>query len=495
MPLQFLIDWNDDRDYNDSSENVTEDVLNASWRLGMSRAWQTMCDESTATLTLLNQSHKYNPGGTIGTAGGLVLLQRRMKIRDVTSGGTTELWNGWLDYYQVDWKPEGSYSGQTSITFYGKGPMAYLQDSQVSLQTYYNTKANVIIRDVLAQAQLPSVAGSVWLLGVPGYSELGQTTILADETTYSSLGTADTTLTRYSQDETTSAWDVIKEVVDAEVGQFYFGRDGRAYFSNRTNAAITQTGILGTVAETGVYKPVAMKYTYGADLHNVMRIVGKQRQTDSEDQILWRLNGGFGVAANGTVELLANLRREEGQYVSSTGVSYQNDEWSSGTATILLQPYGADVRVILIGGTASGGTLVYLELVGPATYTQNEMAIEVRDQNSVNRYGRRYMEYDLPALSTYAELTSYGNYQITRFGVIPVKLIESVTFRAGDDGVSNAHLITWGMKTGIALDFPNYNDTEPNDTYQILGEEHNWQPGVHEVTYTLQSASSGEGGA
>ena len=493
MPFQFLIDWNDDRDYSDSSEDVTADVLQADWRLGMGRAFETMCSESTATLTLLNHSHKYNPGGAIGTAGGSVLLQRRMKIRDVTSGGTTELWNGWLDYYQVDWKPEGSYSGQTSITFYGKGPMAYLQDSQVSLQTYYNTKANVIIRDVLAQAQLPSVAGSVWLLGVPGYSELGQTTILANESAYSSLGTATTTLTRYSQDETTSAWDVIQEVVDAEIGQFYFGRDGRAYFANWTNSVLTAS-IAGTVAETGTYKPIGLKYTYGADVHNVVRVTGKQRQTDDDDQVLWRLNGGFGVPANGTIEMLATLRREEGQYVSSTGVTYQNDEWSSGTATILLQPYGPDVRVILIGGTATGGTLVNLELVGPATYTQNGMAVEVKDQTSINLRGRRFADYDRPALSTYAELEDHADKLLNQYKT-PRQLIEAVTFRQGDDGITNAHLIQWGMKTGLALDFPNYNAAEPYDTYQIIGEAHNWQPGTHEVTYTLQPASSEEGGA
>jgi len=229
-------------------------------------------------------------------------------------------------------------------------------------------------------------------------------------------------------------------------------------------------------------------------VHNVVRVTGKQRQTDDDDQVLWRLNGGFGVPANGTIEMLATLRREEGQYVSSTGVTYQNDEWSSGTATILLQPYGPDVRVILIGGTATGGTLVNLELVGPATYTQNGMAVEVKDQTSINLRGRRFADYDRPALSTYAELEDHADKLLNQYKT-PRQLIEAVTFRQGDDGITNAHLIQWGMKTGLALDFPNYNAAEPYDTYQIIGEAHNWQPGTHEVTYTLQPASSEEGGA
>lgn len=492
MPLQFLVDWDDDWDFNDSSEDVTEDVLRASWKLGMGRPFETMADESAATLTLHNPAHKYNPGDAIGTAGGSVLLQRRMKIRDVTSGGTTELWNGWLEHYEVDWKPEGDYSGQTEIRFIGTGPKAYLEESAVSLPTYYNTRADVVIRDVLAQAQLPSVAGSVWLLGVAGYSELGLTTVLSDASAYSSLGTADVTLSRYSQDETTSAWTIIQEVTDAEVGQFYFGRDGRAYFVGREDAFFKGT-VMGTIAGTGTYKPVEMLYTYGVDVQNVIRVNGKQRQTDADDQILWRLNGGLGVAAGGTVEQLAKLRRQEGQYVSSTGVSYQNDEWSSGTATILLQPYGPDVRVILLGG-ATGGTLVNLELVGPATYTQNEIAVEVRNQASVNAYGRRYREYDMPALATYAEVRAYADWKLGLFSS-PRKLIETIRLRASDDGTANAHMIRWGMLTTLALDFPEYNSAEPHDFYSIIGEAHDWTPGVHTVNYTLNPVSESEGGA
>lgn len=492
MAFKFLIDWNNDRDFSDSSEDVTSDVLKASWRLGMSRAFNTMCDESTATWTLVNLAHKYNPGGSIGTAGGSVLLQRRMKIQDVTAGGTTELWNGWLDYYETQWKPEGDYSGQTQIIFYGKGPMEFLQDSQVSLPIYNNTKPNVIIRDVLNQAQLPSVAGSVWLLGIAGYSELGQTTYLANESAYSNLGTAYLTLNRYSQDETTSAWEIIREVVDAEVGHFYFDRDGKARFIDRTNAFFRGT-IAGTIAETGTYKPVGLSYTYGADVQNIVRAAGKQRQTDVEDQILWRLNGGFGVEANGTVEMRATLRRAEGQQVSSTGVVYQNDVWSSGTAQILLQPYGPDVRVILIGGTAAGGTLVNLELVGPATYTQNELSVEVKNQGSYLAYGRRFMDYDVPALSTYAEVKAFADWKLQQFAT-PRKLIENISMRQGDDGISNAHMVQWGLFTSLALDFPNYNATEPYDYYNIIGEEHAWEPGIHEVNWTLEPTSETEGG-
>lgn len=490
MPIQFLIDWNNDRDFSDAAEDVSEDVLQAEWRLGMSRAFNTMTDESSATIILANLNHQYNPGGTIGS--GTVELQRRIKIRDVTNEGTTELWNGWLDYYETDWKPEGSYSGQTKITFYGKGPMAFLQDTTVSLSPYYNVTTDVVIQDVLNQAQLPSVAGSVWLIGVAGFSELGVTTYLADESAYSDLDTGYITLSRYTQDETSSAWDVIQEVADAEIGHFYFGRDGRARFANRLNALFRGT-VMGTIAGTGTYKPVGLKYTYGADVQNVIRVTGKQRQTDEEDQILWRLNGGFGVGAGGTVEQLAKLRRPEGQYVSSNGVVYQNAEWSSGSATILLQPYGPNVRVILIGGASAGGTLVNLELVGPATYTQNEIAVEVKNQTSVNAYGRRFHEYDMPALASYAEIKAFADWKLGLF-LSPRKLIESVTMRQGDDGVSNAHMIQWGLFTSLALDFPEYNVAEPFDYYNIIGEEHTWRPGVHEVTWTLEPASESEGG-
>lgn len=477
--IKFKIDWNDDADYSDTNEDISEYVINANWRLGMSEPWQLVADESTCELFLDNSTGFFNPEGTSAIAGS-VRPHRRVRIQSEYSGSTVSMWNGWLDHVEYDWQPAGTATGRQPIRLIASGPQQMLQDTPIHLPTYYtNVSIGTIIRDILAITQVPPVADNIWYLGISGKSELSSTTILADESAYSDIDAGDWALNNFVQYEAMSAWELITQLTETERGRFYMARDGRATFDRQQSRFKNPDEAVGTVSESYATKPNGLDYRYGYGVITSCRVNGAQR-TIGEEETLWQLQGGVGVS--GTVYLWATLQRRDGTYCTATGVRAEDISWYGGaTGEVRVDDRGPAQLVTI---TSTAGTIVGLSLVGNPISNNDGISVETQSNVYLGTYGRRNtLEIDLPLLNDYQAMRRIANGEVG-LHKNPIGELTRVNFITNDDGISNAHLRNWSIGTVLIADIPSLGH---GGAYQIIGEAHSWTVGnIHTCDYILE---------
>lgn len=492
MPFLVRVDWNNDRDFSDANEDITADVLSMRWRLGIGEPWELMPDESSCELTLKNPNGKYNPEGTAAPLGGSVRPHRRIKIDFVDNGSTVSMWNGWLDYVRLPGEPEGPNTGRTKAFLYGTGPKQLLQDAEILLPAVWKPiGVEQVVKNALLKTQLPPVAGSAWLLGVPGYSELGVTTILADESVFMTLDTGTITLDNYVMDYADSAWNVITEMTEIERGRFYFARSGKAIFQNRTNRFAGTT--MGTVrTDTTVpeaYRPQKWDYRYGYGVVTAVNVEGKQRYQEEAEAVLWELNGGIEIGAGETYYRHFGLKIPEGMNTNVVGPRVANVSFYSGTATITVMPDGPAVKVKFDNSAgAVPAVLVGMQIVGEPIL-DHATTVRLTNQDNLITYGRRNeMSLSLPALADLYELERIANGELN-IHKDPMGEVTRIKFIRKADGVDNQHILDWTIGDLLDVQIPEVGHIAPpgfQNRYAIIGEEHEFAAGVHTCTYILE---------
>ena len=488
MTLKVWVDWNNNGNFTDGIDDISADVMEASWKLGMRNAYQMMADEMTLDLMLKNTDGKYLPENTGGTLSGLLLPNRKVKVAFDT-GGTTAMWFGFLSWPEVEWSPSGTSTAKVTASLNGVGPKRQMEELEIPLGIYNEVTGDEIISDVIELSSLPATISDSWVIGVAGLSELGSTTILADETDYATIETGVTVFDTYGDTTPPSAWDVITDVTEGERGKFFFDRDGKAVWWNRTHL-ISDTDNAGTVSSAGTYKPIALDYTYGTQLANMIRVESRPRNVGT-GETLWELDTPVQVPVGGTVELEARLRKSTGQFAGSSNLT-ASPEFSAGTATVTVTPQGGKAKIQLVNeSTTAAAVLSGLTLSGAPVVQQNNLSVTAMDEDSIAIYGKQSMNIDLGSVSDYATAKSIGDFELFRRKDARGE-INWVKFRAAADGTANAHLLAWTIGTRLRVDI---DELHHDSDYFVVGEEHRWQPGdsggVHEVKYNLEPAQPG----
>lgn len=486
--LQFLVDWNDDADFSDSNENISAYIMQANWSLGMREPYQLVADESTCELVLNNADQFFTPEGPSAIAGS-ILPHRRMKIISVHGGGTVDMWNGWIDHVEYEWQPGGTATGRGPIRIIGTGPQQMLQETNITLPTYYkNVGAGTIIRDVLAIVQVPPVASDIWYLSISGKSELSQTTVLADESAYSDIDDSDEILhENYAQFEEMTAWEVIAQLTEAERGRFYFARDGRATYRSQQTRFVNDPTLnnSGTITDTNGYRPSSLDYRFGEGVITSCRVEGAQRSIADTEETLWQLYGGFDIGAPGTVYQWAKLRRRDGKECTATGVRVADIHFYAGTADIRVDDRGAHQLITITNSSVTTtATLVGLTLVGIPIADNDGIAVEVQSNTFLGTYGRRnQLLLDLPAVSDYDNMRRIANGEV-QIHKTPRGEITRMGWVMADDGTANAHIRNWSIGTVVYAAMDSLYHAQ---AYQIIGESHQWQVGnVHTCDFFLE---------
>lgn len=488
MALKVWVDWNNDGDFTDGIDDISADVMLASWRLGMRNPYQMVADEMTLDLTVKNGDGKYLPENTGGTLSGLLLPNRKVKVAFDT-GGTTQMYFGFIEWPEVVWSPAGSNTALITAQLTAVGPKRQMEELEIPLGIYEDVTGDAIISDVIAASSLPAAISGSWVIGVPGLSELGSTTTLGDETDYAAIDTGVTVFETYGDTTPPSAWDVITEVTEGERGKFFFDREGKANWWNRTRL-ISETTNAGTVSSSGTYKPIGLDYTYGAQLANVIRVDSRPRNVGASET-LWELDTTVNIPVGGTVELEARLRKSTGQFSGSSNLT-ATPTFSAGTATVTVTPQGGKAKIQLVNeSTTAAAVLSGLTLEGAPVVQQNDISIQIQDADSIGTYGKQGLQIDLGSVSDYATAKAIADFELFRrkdaYGEV-----NWVRFRAAADGTANAHLLDWTIGTRLRVDI---DELHHDRDYFVIGEEHRWEPGdgggVHEVKLNLEPAQAG----
>lgn len=481
MTFKFYVDWQDNNNFTDSIDDISADVIDASWQLGMRKAFQDVSDGASATLTLDNSSAKYTPENASSPIYGYLLPQRRIKIVDNTGGSDRVMFVGWLEFPSVDWILAGQNTAKVTATLIGNGAKSLVSKLEPLLPQYTNVTADTIILDILKQTQLTPALSGLWLLGIETASELGQTTVLGSISNFSNLETGLTTFPNYGDKQTTDGWTVIREVTVSERGRFFFDREGIGVFWNRHHTLLDTTND-GTVTLTS-NPPRNIKYAYGDLISNYIQVNANPRQTSSSET-LWELDRAVTVAAGGDEQFNIRLRKANGQFAGASNLS-GTATFTQGTAIVTIAPKGGKATVsIMNSDTTQPAILSGYTVVGSPTVQQNELSAVSFDTASIGLYGKHALTISLSAIEDYADIKSISNFELTR-RKSPVGNIQSIDFINSANGTANAHQLEWQIGTRVNA---NISTLSHNNDYFIIGERHKWYENIHQTTFYTEPA-------
>jgi hypothetical protein len=481
MGIRVLVDWDNDGSFTQAYDDISADIQSVEWFLGARRAWQSACDEPTCTINVRNTDKKYTPENSASPIYGKIKPNRRIRIMDADTG--TQLWNGYLDLPQINWRPAGEMSGRETVVLQGVGAKQLLDRIQVELATYENVTIDVIIKDVLRKAGIFLPLGRGWFLGVTGYSELGVTTYIIGASSWSDFEVGLTNIPFYG-DEVVSVWATITQLVNTERGKFYIDRDGKYILHNRQHNY--QTANNNTIDESVL---TGFDYAFGADVQNSVRVDGNpRRQTATET--LWELEAPETIAVGQIKEFEVRLRRETGQFAGAKTLS-ATPTFSGGTAVVTVTPRGG-IAVIKVDNTAGAviATLSTLVLTGSATYSQNAIRVTEVDQLSIADVGRNEIVIDAGLTG---DIDTAGAIALTELGRRTLKgAVRSVSMRNKWVDRKNDYMFLdnrIGYFVRVTL-----GSVEHDKRYLIVGERHSWTVGdIHSVTFYLEPLPVNDG--
>ncbi len=482
----IYVDWDGDFDFNAPSEAIWPDVVEASWRLGMRAAYQSVADENTCTLTLRNTDGKYNPENTASPLYGQLVPQRLVKISATVDGQEVPLWRGWIDSIEPEWQRAGAQTGETVAKIECIGGKGYLSRHELNLPLQQNKTADQIIDLALQRAALPPAVGGVWILG---QSRLGIDTRLAAQSDYADLDTGLATIGTYGdvrgEGETKTAYKVIQEVTEAERGRFFFARDGKAVFWNRHHLILNSQTLTATLDTSGALgaRPTAIAYHYGDDLVNSVAVTAYPRKTTGSST-LWALDTALDIGPGSTLELEAPYT-VDGQPAGGANVTPTGAVFSQGSGTVTLDESAERALLSIANSGTNTATLSGLALEGDALTSHNQIVIRAQDDESIAQYGRRAeMRLNLQALEDADLARQIAETELARRST-PVGHIRNFEMTRAPDGA----YLDWTLGTRVRLAAPELGHAAE---YFIMGEAHRIGPGLatHTAKYTLEPANA-----
>lgn len=497
---EVRVDWNANGDFTDSGDDITDDVQEISWKMGMHKPFQNVGDEAACTLKLRNTDGKYNPENAAGTLYGNLRPRRRVQVNHVSGTVSTTMYMGFIDSLDIEWQ-SGPAAGQTSATLKCVGLKHYLDKTELSVGLLRDKTADEIIRRILRYAPVVPVVANMWVLGNATYSVLGTTTILqtiddfADletgVTTYEYFGDNSnhrTTLRAADGEKEEAAYRMIKEVVEAERGRFFQARDGRATFWNRYHLPLITTAA-GTIdsAGTATYKPRAVDYRYGETFVNNIEVVPHQR-AEGALQELWSLTGTMDVRPGQKILFNADFTDSYGNEAAAEWAKVGSLEYSGGSVSVGVKPLGKRAEMTVENTDAVQlATVTALTVEGPILTSNNRLMAYADNQTSIQTYGKTpTLRLNLPALEDYETAARIARYEVRRRG-IPRGEVFKVMFMNDSSTDEDTHQIAWkiGTRVRVKLD-----ELDHDEEYFIMGEDHRLSDGlkVHHTTYFLELA-------
>jgi hypothetical protein len=268
---------------------------------------------------------------------------------------------------------------------------------------------------------------SYWLIEQLGSSEIGLNTRLAG-TPASTLEQGRSTFAYAADDwgSGLSAWEAIQALTASERGRFFVDREGVMRFQHRhTLLQRTTSSATFTDSMTG------LDYTYGDTVANHVEVTLTPRSIGAPNSLLWQSSTPFQLDPGmpnarqfivpyrdvnqrplGAVSVIAPLRQTD--FTANTHADGLGANLTHRVDAVLLQ---ADVSSATLEFRNRSAVTVYIrnaQLRGQPIQRGTPLTVEVRDWNSINRYGLRTLRYNLPALTDPREADSLAAFELER---------------------------------------------------------------------------------
>ena len=485
---KVLVDWNNDGDFSDSNEDVSANVLAASFTRGANFASQLTGRAVAGTLriNLNNSTGIYNSFLSGGALYGNLLPSRKIQVKAGNSGFPytfpfsfldTPIWTGYITKILPTVQ-----SGQARTALIeATGPLGRLGQAKVDVAQATAQRTDQLIDDIL------DAAG--WDAGDRDLDE-GKTTI----TRYWSTGK-----------QTLAA---LNEIAETEVGWIKETPDGKIAFENRhhryaeTHANTSQGTFSDAGGSTLSYKRIEQKDSL-PQVFNSFR-AGARVYTVGSLAVLWTLPD---IGTSSPSIDVGQVKTFEASFPNSDSATnaVSVNAWtttaattdmlanaaSDGSGTNLTSSIGISVTKtgerMEIQLTNNAAVLVYitkLQARGTPITESNVGRVLVQDSASITAYGER--EYSTPAkwLPNADESTDYCLYNINLYKDVTPRVSITVT---GKDGVHLNQILQRDLHDRITVTATNATRTNLgiNGDFQIDKINHRIRPMYHEVQWEL----------
>ena len=199
----LLVDWDNDGTFISAGEDVTARTLHVEFSRGRDVDSQPTGRSVAGSLqaVLNNESGAYNSYNATGTLYGSLLPGRLIRL---VGSGTQTMWQGYIDRIT----PLPSVKGLNTARLEAIGPLGFLNQKEVSLNTYANIDTGSAVDLVLSEAG--------WQTG----------------TAYRDVDAGKTTMVRFWTDRKRTI-EALREIEETEAGFVRESAAGKIVFENR----------------------------------------------------------------------------------------------------------------------------------------------------------------------------------------------------------------------------------------------------------------------
>jgi hypothetical protein len=474
--------------------DLTPDVIEARWRLGMAAPDEALAPVAEATITLRNPDGRYAPG----SATARLSSGRGLRIR---SDDGTSVRTHYLGRVQGVRPTAGEYGPRTA-TLTATCAMQALAANRVRIEPALNTSAGAVVRAVLdAVPQRPYSLRESFIVGEPDHAALGVNTRLSPSSALPAAA-LDTGISVFAfigdrWADGVTALTAIREIVTAERGRFFVDRTGGFVLFDRRETLERRDAVAAFTDDMD-----DLTLTYGETSASRVTVTLQPRRVGDADEVLWTLGASQLIPAGGRVSFVAGFRGADGDRLGALQVmppapirDYAAREFANGggadlTGSVDVRLVRADAAAALLEVTNVGSQDAYLlagaVLRGTALYVGDPITVEAEDPAARTAYGARDVDLNLPLLTSLSEAAHIADYELARRRG-PRLLARTLTLRGR--GTREQALARTLFDRITVTD----TGTGHSADYFIVAEAHTVRGGgaVHETTWTLEPTNPG----
>ncbi len=455
-------------------------VIEMRWRLGMTKAFDSMAEKSWARITMDNRGGAFSPERQALAVGSRIRIQSRH------NGITRTHFTGSLSRIE----PEAGDWSQKLAQIRLQDIQAELENSPARLPPQTDATADKVIEALLAQAIIRrAVLAGFCLINVTGYNMINSARIFPPQRPAQRLESGKTHFA-YVGDwwrDSTTVRQAIRDIVASERGRFFINRAGEAVFLNRQHAIQR-----GTIAARFADSMSGMTYSYGDDRLSSVTLRMLPRALSASDALLWQLRSALRINARSEFDMTLRMLDERGEPMGLLSVDRLEHRFDL-SARASGQPFTLGVKAEIISLEASSATvrisnrrrhavtLTLLRLYGQTLQRGDPLEIVVNDEAATHLYGYKPLVMDLPALSDIATAQAFARYELARRKQ-PRGRVSAITLDARD----NPAALSASLFDRIRIS--DSQTGHAKQEYFIIGEEHHISAGGcnHEARWTLE---------
>ncbi len=467
---ELFVDWDNDGDFEDAGENVSDDWMRAGIHRGFSGAMSRLPGVGRGTFVLKNTDRQYSPELNAD-----VVPRRAVKF-DMTYGDSTEtLFFGYLETIEP---ASGSYESR-SVVFECVDGMALLDLYEGEVALAVNQYADDIIDDIVSSVYDPP--DTSYQAGVNIFP------VSSDQWSYQESG---------KPVEEIKATDKISDVCVADWGVFFIAKDGDAVFYNRHQMpldASTKLTINGTMQSLNYKMAVSSVYNhvevtcYPRSVGNTLEVVGRISQdkaivVDAGATIVLSIPFRDSVNSRVTVGGMGCVVPVAGTDFDTTNDPEGQGDNTNASVNASADFYGDHAEISLENTSADPIYLQRLQVRGYGVRVREKVTVISEDATSVAAYQRRKMRVNAALMSNPAEAQALADYLLGLFKD-PYGVITGIGF------VANVSSTRMEAARDLELcDLVELTETQTGlSSYKghIMSIDHAIDPVLHRVTFSL----------